>query len=257
MIKKPNVVKGIPPLLVRALPTIYYYGRFASETVADRAKSMFESYVQYLVLALKKTEEVAADHQLTEIINQVEGMLSIPSDNVESEVYKITSELSKFCQNNSKIKEQYSSKNGLKQAYLKLFCDIVKKTRVLLIDNSNQPDWAENLTKRLEGSCYYDVMKTKIEADKFSDEILENDFVVFASATPQTIHEDVNMLQTYHKPGLILGNLSQDSKLNQQTIRNGAWLRKSGYNVLFKIFSPLRLFTTIDKINIRYLLQQG
>ena len=101
------------------------------------------------------------------------------------------------------------------------------------------------------------MMKTKIEADKFSDEILENDFVVFASATPQTIHEDVNMLQTYHKPGLILGNLSQDSKLNQQTIRNGAWLRKSGYNVLFKIFSPLRLFTTIDKINIRYLLQQG
>ena len=46
--------------------------------------------------------------------------------------------------------------------------------------------------------------------------------------------------------------LKKDKKFDQQTLRNGAWLERKGHEVLYKIFTPLRLFTTVDKIYMKF-----
>ena len=124
-----------------------------------------------------------------------------------------------------------------------------------LINNNNETEFVDKISSTLSSSCYYDVDKAKPGSEGFIDKIVNSDFVLFASATPQSIHEDVEYLETYRKPGLILAPIKKDEKLDQQTIRNGSWLKNRGYEVLYKIFSPMRLFTTIDKIMIRDFLQ--
>ena len=255
MIRKPSVVKGIPSLLVRALPILYYYGRFAEKNIPAEAKSIFNSYTKYLSEAIKKMNTVVADKDLDLLVAEVNQLLNLDYHKIETEVFEITKKLSQFCIKNSEIiKKEFEGKSGSKTSLVDLFARTIEKTKILLLNNDNNYDWVNSLSKKLISKCYYDVTITKISADDFSDNIVKSDFVVFASATPQSIHEDVEFLKTYQKPGLILGSLQKDEKLDQQTIRNGSWLKSRGYDVLYKIFSPMRLFTTVDKINIRFML---
>ncbi len=258
MIRKPSVVKGIPTLIVRALPTLYYYGRYADDNVSTEAKQIFDCYADYLAEAVKKMSQVIGNGTLKKMPDQILQLKNVESAKIEDHVFKLTQALSQICQDNKNvIQNEYKKQGGIKNELVELFCNRAQQTKILLVDNEQQAEWADGLVKRLSEDCYYLVDKTKTNVDNFSENIINNDFVVFASATPQSIHEDVEYLNTYQKPGLILGNLTKDKKLDQQTIRNGSWLKKRGYEVLYKIFSPLRLFTTIDKINVRYLLQGG
>lgn len=255
MIRKPNVVKGIPSLIVRSLPTLYYYGRYARAKIPAKAKIIFDSNIKYLSAALAKMAAVISDKNLDSLITDVNELSNTAPEKVEEKVYEITRKLSSTCVNNrDALKQAYEGEKGLKKQLTDLFCEIAEKTKVVLIDNNNQADWVDNLSKKLTANCYYDVNITKTTADDFSDIIVKSDFVVFASATPQSIHEDVEFLETYRKPGIVLGSMQKDEKLDQQTMRNGSWLKNRGYDVLYKIFSPMRLFTTIDKINIKFML---
>lgn len=258
MIREPNIVKGIPALIVRVLPILYYYGRFAPEKVPLKPLSIYHNHVKYLKKSLKEMTNLVKDERLIQLQTEIDSLKKLTSDQIEAKVYDFTRSLSEICLTNSDaLKHGMDGSDGLKKSLLDLFCDIIQKTKVLIIDNSDQPDWVENLGNKLAAICYYDVTKTRMGVEQFSDKLVNNDFVVFASATPQTIHEDVEILKTYKKPGLVLGSIQKDIKLDQQTIRNGSWLRNRGYDVLFKLFSPIRLFTTIDKIYIRYLLQSA
>jgi len=225
------------------------------KNIPDEAKSIFNSYTKYFSEAIKKINTVVADNNLGSLLAEVNQLSNLDSHKIETEVYEITKKLSQICIKNSEIiKKEYEGRDGLKTALIDLFAQKTEKTKILLLDNDNNLDWANSLSKKLIYKCYYDVKLTKTTADDFSDIIVKSDFVVFASATPQSIHEDVEFLKIYQKPGLILGSLQKDEKLDQQTIRNGSWLKNRGYDVLYKIFSPMRLFTTIDKINIRFML---
>ncbi len=256
MVRKPNIVRGIPMLLVRSLPTIFYYGGYAGQKISDSAKSYFESHVEYLIQGIKKMASVLNDKELESVIDQVEVLLKIQPVQIEEQVYLISRNLSAiFSAQKDRVKEKYDGENGVKEFLVELYCSTARRPRIAVVDTNNELDWVDKLSDTLTTSCYYDTIKTRPLAENFADIILQSDFVLFASATPQRIHEDVECLKDYKKPGLILGTLKKDEKFDQQTIRNGSWLRSRGYDVLFKLFSPMRLFTSIDKINIRFLLQ--
>ncbi|MBC8182364.1 hypothetical protein H8E88_14780 [candidate division KSB1 bacterium] len=256
MINKPNLIKGIPTLIVRALPVPYYYGRYAGQNIPSQAESIFKTYINYLSEALKQMSELLGNEHCTSLKTKVDQLAKVNPSEVEAEIVEITRNLSEICtQNKSKIKEGYEGENGLKKSFVELFRDVVDTTKVLIINNSDDTDWVEGLKTKLTKNCYYDVEISQTKAQNFSDLMVKSDVIVFASATPQTIHEEIKFLSTYRKPGLVLGSLQKDEKLDQQTMRNGSWLRSRGIDVLFKIFSPMRLFTTIDKINMRFLLQ--
>jgi hypothetical protein len=256
MINKPNLVKGIPSLIVRALPVPYYYGRYAQQDVPPAAQSIFDTYIDYLSGTMKKMSELIGDEDCKSLKIKVEQLKKSDPSQVEAEIIEITRKLSEICtKNKARIKEVYDGENGLKKSFAELFCDVIEQTKVLIINNSDDPDWVAGLQKKLTKNCYYDVDVSKTTDQDFSDLMVKSDTVVFASATPQSIHEEIEFLGTYNKPGLVLGSLQKDEKLDQQTMRNGSWLRSRGVDVLFKIFSPIRLFTTIDKINMRFLWQ--
>jgi len=256
MVKKPNVVRGIPMPLVRAMPMIYYYGRYARQQIPNPAKTYFESHIQYLIKAIEKMASILHDKDLELVAGQVLGLAKIAPAKIEDNVYHISRNLSAiFSTNKEKLKESYDGKNGVKDSLISLYRSLAKRPKIAIVDTGNDFQWVDKLSNTLTTSCYYDTITTRAVAENFPEHILASDFVLFASATPQRIHEDVECLKTYRKPGLILGQLRKDEKLDQQTIRNGAWLRSRGYQVLFKLFSPLRLFTSIDKLNMRHLLQ--
>jgi len=258
MVRKPNIVRGIPMLLVRALPTIFYYGRYAGQKITDPAKSHFESHIQYLIRAINKMASVLDDQELELVTNQVKSLSKIQPAKIEDSVYQISGNLSAiFSARKDIVRKEYDGENGVKDSLIELFRSTVRRPKIAVVDTSNEFEWVDKLANTLTDSCYYDTIKTRPMADNFSGDILASDFVLFASATPQRIHEDVENLKTFKKPSLILGQLKKDEKLDQQTIRNGSWLRNRGYDVLFKLFTPLRLFTSIDKINIRFLLQKS
>jgi hypothetical protein len=256
MINKPNLVKGIPSLIVRALPVPYYYGRYAQQDVPPKAQSIFNTYINYLSGTLKQMSEFIGDEDCKSLKIKVEQLKKSDPSQVEAEIIEITRKLSEICtKNKAQIKEVYEGESGLKKSFAELFCDVIEQTKVLIINNSDDPEWVDGLQKKLTKNCYYDVEVSNTTAQDFSDLMVKSDAVVFASAAPQSIHEEIEFLGTYNKPGLVLGSLHKDEKLDQQTMRNGSWLRSRGINVLFKIFSPIRLFTTIDKINMRFLWQ--
>ncbi len=258
MVQKPNIVRGIPTLLVRATPTIFYYGRYASPKISDRAKLCFESYVNYLVQGIKNMASIMDDMELKMVSNKAENLTHIKPDQIETELFQISRNLSTiFTAKKDLVKDIYDGANGAKDALIKIFRSTVEAPKIAVVDTNNDLEWVDKLSSTLTVSCYYTTIKTRPIAENYIDDIVKSDFVLFASATPQRIHEDVDCLKIHKKPGLILGQLKKDEKLDQQTMRNGAWLRSRGYDVLFKLFSSLRLFTTIDKINIRYLLQSN
>lgn len=256
MVQKPNIVRGIPALLVRAMPTIFYYGRYARSKISDQAKSCFESHTNYLAQGIKLMAAAMNDKDLAAVADKVETLKSIRPDQIEQQLYEISRALSSlFSEKKELVREKYEGTNGAKDALIQRFHSQVQRPKIAVVDTNNELEWVDKLCSTLTDSCYYETIKTRPLSESYADDILQSDFVLFASATPQRIHEDVEVLKNYKKPGLILGQLKKDEKLDQQTIRNGAWLRSRGYDVLFKLFSPLRLFTTIDKIHIRFLLQ--
>lgn len=256
MVRKPNIVRGIPMLIVRAMPTIYYYGRYAGSNISKQAKAYLERHVEYFIQALKKIADAMGDGELEAATNQVATLSTLQSVQIEDEIYRISRNLSSiFSAKKEELKNIYEGEKGLKNDLIQLYRVIAKSPKVAVVDTSNEFEWVDKLATTLTDSCYYDIIKTRPMTESYTGDILKSDFVLFTSATPQRIHEDVENLKIYKKPSLILGQLKKDEKLDQQTIRNGSWLKSRGYDVLFKLFSPLRLFTSIDKINIRFLLQ--
>jgi hypothetical protein len=255
--QRPNVIKGIPFLLVRALPTIYYYGRYAGVAVPEDVKLRFCAGVDYLHQAVVKIAKQLSDPEMFIVGENIMALQSMPHEKISQALYQLTFRLSDICmRNKQRVKEIYDGETGLNREIAALYDGKISKLFILVIDNDNAAAWCERLAATLVSTCRYKVDLANPAKSSFSGQIIASEFLVFSSATPQTIHDDVNYLSIYQKPGLILAPMKKDSKLDQNTIRNGAWLKKRGFNVLYKNFSPIRLFTTIDKIAIKYLLQK-
>lgn len=256
MVRKPNIVRGIPLLLVRAMPTIFYYGRYAGQKIPEQARTIVQNNIDYLAQAIQKMSDVLNNSELKSTLDSVMNLSTIKPDQIEDQIYKISRHLSTFFSaQKDALKNRYEGDNGAKEDLVALYRSTVKRPKISVVDTSNDFEWVDKISDTLTSSCYYDIIKTSPLSESFANDILAGDFVLFTSATPQRIHEDIECLKTYKKPGLVLGQLKKDEKLDQQTIRNGAWLRSRGHDVLFKLFSTLRMFTSIDKIYVRFLLQ--
>jgi hypothetical protein len=100
------------------------------------------------------------------------------------------------------------------------------------------------------------VEQTEPVSYDYSSKLIASDFVLFYCISSPEIHKQVNSLTTYHIPGLAMMHFDKDVAFNQEAIRHGAQLAKIGFCVLYKMFTPIRLFTTIDKTYLQYNLQK-
>ena len=249
-ITKPNIIKGIPVPLIRPLPTLHYFGLYAHKINSNPASKLFKEHVNYLSNAIKILASETSDENFQNISDKTSQLVTAQNNSIAEIVMQITSQLSDLCvKHSSTLKDNPKfSKENLGELYKKF----VQPLKVLLIDNNNEPERVNKLFDTFTKTCYFNVLRIHRNAENFIENINKCDFVIFTSAYPITINEDIQNIQTYKKPSLILANLKKDDKFDQQTLRNGAWLEQRGYEVLYKIFTPLRLFTAVDKTYMKY-----
>jgi hypothetical protein len=249
-ISKPNIVKGIPIALIRPLPTLYYFGRYSRNGGEDRARAYFEGSVRYLTRAVQLVKQEVKAKACDEIIGKVENMGKLQSEDLLDSVIDMTGQLSAVCkENRDKMRD---NPNLSKEIFEKLHKESVPAPKLMLIDNNHEPDRSTSLAETFEKTCFYHTEIVTGEIDDSLQKMESSDFIIFTSAYPLSINEDVKNIEPYDRPFIVLANLKKETKFDQQTMRNGSWLQSRGHEVLYKIFTPLRLFTTVDKVYMRY-----
>jgi len=250
---KPNIVRGIPVPLIRPLPTFYYYGRYATQNGSFEALKRFNSSATYFADSVKILASETNDKRFLDIADLATQFNLSDMMSIIDHVIKITTGLSDLCVAHSDLLKGNPALS--KENFAEGYKSTVGPLRIILIDNNSEYERIAKLKETFINTCYFDVAISSLYADSFIDRVNACDFIVFASAYPITINEDVKNVHTYNKPCLIIANLIKDKKFDQQTIRNGNWLQRRGYEVLYKIFTPLRLFTTIEKLYMKFQFQ--
>ena len=67
-IRKPRLLKDVPILLIRSLPTLYYYTKYFQTYLSEQITKYFNTHVKYLSTALTIISERLSNKQLSEVI---------------------------------------------------------------------------------------------------------------------------------------------------------------------------------------------
>jgi len=136
----------------------------------------------------------------------------------------------------------------------KLYRESVTKLQIFLFNPNGNDSIFQQVENNLRNFCDYNVISSNPSKNHFSDNILNSDFVLFLSVYDSGILDDVQYLKTYSRPGLALGAANFNMEHKMQVLSNGTQLAKNGINVINKMYSPVRLYTTIDKLYLKYYL---
>lgn len=252
-IRKPKLLKDVPSILIRPLPSIYYYSNYANIDIPEESHNFFVANVNYLSMAIKKLGDKIKIKKFSDISNSVTLLSARTKDNLRDDLEKATIELAQLCTKHRTVLRH--NMVHFKTELNKLYKEIVPSLQILVVDSNGQSERVSKLTKMLSGFCLYDVDQTTFLAGDYPKKQIISDFVVFTSTSSPEIHDHVKSLQTYQKPGLAIVHLEKDTNVDKQSIRHGSQLLKIGFPVLFKIFTPIRLYTTIDKTYMRFHLK--
>lgn len=252
-IRKPKLLKNIPLLLIRGLSPVYYYCKFENNQIPQKVEEIFLNNLHFISFLIRSTGEQLKNNDLYKLSTEFEELPNLSNQTHITELEKLTIKLSKVC---NKLALQIEPIFRVqKKNYIDLYNEKVKKLKVLVVDNNKEQERVDKIAKTLQNFCYYDIERTIVNTDTYPQKLIENDFIFYSSTHPSSIHDLVKSLKTYQKPGLAIAYIEKDGMVDGQAIRHGAQLQKSGFQVLYKVFTPIRLFTTIDKIYMKYHLQ--
>jgi hypothetical protein len=253
-IRKPKLLKDVPTSLIRALPTLYYTNKYSRADLSERIQNLYKSNVLFLSEGLNKIGNLLNNNDFKVLSGQANELEGTPSEELFQKTQEISEELANLC---TDCRDKLRKMNReIKTELNALYPSLVDTINILLIDNSCGEEDISKVAGTLKNFCFYHVDQTEPPASDFSDKLTNSDFALFYCISSPEIHKQVNSLTTYHVPGLAMMHIDKDVALNQEAIRHGAQLMKVGFCVLYKMFTPIRLFTTIDKTYLQYNLQQ-
>jgi hypothetical protein len=249
-IRKPKLLKDVPLTLIRPLPTIYYANKFAIQEVPKNIKQLYDSNIEFLEQALKIISTVLKNVKFNKLADQALGLKTTPSPAHLDKIQEFNINLAELCSaTKADIRKQI---NEIKMQLTKAYPSLVNTIHVLVIDNSLGKQNIEKVKSALKNFCHYKVDDTQPNSSDILTKMINTDFVLFYSTFSPEIHQQVKSLETYHIPGLAVVQFEKDEILDKEAIRHGSQLMKIGFPVLFKMFTPIRLFTTIDKTHLSY-----
>lgn len=252
--RKPFLLRDIPFALLRPLPVIYYFARHFKSATPKKTKELFKSNITFLCNAL---EYLAQDSELNDFHNLAGSIYNLNLVDQHQLVEAVEKESNKLARLSTEYKPLLFKKVRESQKVLnQMYDQTVTRLQVLLIDNNNEEQRVEKLKKSLSNFCRYRVIIANSHDKHFYDLLLNVDFAVFTSTKPPQILNDVQCLQILRRPGLALASINPDGKLDEQAVCHGSQLMNSGIRVLFKVFTPIRLYATIDKLYMSYYLEQ-
>jgi hypothetical protein len=251
-IRKPDILRDIPLLLIRGLSPVYYFCRFVNNHPSEKAENIYLGHLNFIASLVRRMGEELKSKELCQLATRLTMLENIPDTSQIKELEKITSSLSDICKKmRTPIEQLFRDK---KTEFVNLYQQNIDKLKILLVDNNNEPERVNKVASLLKNFCYYEVDTSRDNAYNYPKKLIDNDFIFFASTHPATIHDLFKSLNTYKKPGLAVAYIEKDGNVDRQAIRHGAQLQKVGCQVLYKVFTPIRLFTSIDKIYMKYQL---
>ncbi len=245
-IHKPRLLKDVPLILIRSMPSIYYYVNCNNGSAHAKASELFTANIKFLSDALNAVGDRLNNSKFLEISA---GLLNVSRKSADGSkaLNELTISLAAEC---SRCRDQVRTllreiKSSLTDAYK----NDVTPLKISIIKNDADPVSVEKLANILRNFCFYDVELHNWQDQDNIAALLASDFVIFGSVFSPEIHEQAASLQAYKRPGLAAAFLKKDVV---QSLRHGAQLAKRGFPVLYKVFTPIRLFTSIDKVYILY-----
>ena len=249
-IRKPRLLKDVPLLLIRALPSIYYYTKNFQYYAPKQINNYFITQAHFLSEALTIIGERLTNEKLSEVAASLKEIELNPNQN-RNLLNELTIKLSGEC---SKQREPLRALiRELKPELIDLYGKNVEPLKIAVVENNCKAERVKKLIHLLQDFCYYKTELIDWQYQDGANSVLASDFVVFASIQSPQIHNQVKFLQAYKKPGLAAAFLDEEREIS---LRHGMQLMKAGFPVLYKVFTPIRLFTTIDKAYILYHMQK-
>lgn len=245
-IRKPNLLKNIPLLFIRALPSLYYYGKFEPKFTQTGCEQLYLQNLEYLRSALELLNKQMNAELLNEIIKILDQIKTNPQMDVLSIVERFTLQLSDYC--NSHVTECRNFYRENKQKLIDLYKDKVTPLKVLVTDV--EPD--QKLPHLLGDFCYFNIQNAYMNDSDYTDKLSENDFAVLTNIDTNEIHSQIEQIDAFHKPAMIVTGIDKSNADNKSGIRHAMQLIRRGFPVIFKILTPIRLFTSVEKTYFRY-----
>jgi hypothetical protein len=137
----------------------------------------------------------------------------------------------------------------LKPALIEQYKKHASTLSVLIITDSGHDEHIKKLNNILKNFCLYQVNIAFHSDSNLLDKVINADFMLFSINKNRSLNTDLELINVLKRPaiGLVASGNSQP-----QVIRQGNQMIKSGLPVIFQLFTPIRLFTSIDKEYIRY-----
>jgi hypothetical protein len=245
-IRKPGLLKNIPLIIIRGLPSLYYYGKFGCNYDHEKCEKIFHQNLNYLKAALKVMKDQIEVNKLGQIIDTLDQLNIDNQDEILPAVEHITTDLSDCCSANIQKCRDFYKEN--KQKLIDLYREQVTPLRVLITDI--QAD--HKILRQLCDFCYYDVQHTSLTSEDYPTMLSKNDFVILTNLDTSSIHYQIEQIDNFQKPAMIVTAIDISDAKNKTAVRHAMQLIRRGFPVIFKILTPIRLFTSIEKTYLKY-----
>ena len=252
-IRKPKILKDVPLSLIRPLPIIYYANYYANDSIPLSIQKYYQTNIHFLSEALHFLSGLLQNKDCQKIADLTSKLASNSSSANLDTVIAISINLGTLC--SSKRNDLRENSQEIKNQLSALYLSVVDILKVIVVDNSRGKEDISKVVNILKNFCQYKVDTAQPNAPEIISKLIDADLVLFYSIASPEIHNQVRSLETFHKPGLALARIEGNGFPDKEIIRHGAQLMKMGFCVLFKMFTPLRLFTTIDKTFIAFNLR--
>ena len=252
-IKKPFLLKDIPSVLLRSLPAVYYFSKYFNHATPYKTKTLFKTNAMFLSNALNYLGEKWNADELKHFGDTICKMSVKP---YKSLIHGLENEIinfAKFCSTNRKlVKDRFSE---VEHRLHSLYQESVTKLQIFLFNPNGDHSIFDQVERNLYDFCDYNVLSSNPAKNHFSNNMLNSDFVIFLSIYDKRILDDIQYIDIYARPGLALGPGNFDQIKYREAEKNSNELAKKGIKVIYKMYSPIRLYTTIDKLYLKYHLK--
>jgi hypothetical protein len=249
-VRKPKMLKDVPLLLIRPLPSLYYFSQFAGGDIPDTISELVSANIRFIQSAQTTLGESIGVNEFSILAEQFHEFCAIPQEQRKKKIEQLTRQLAELStEHKTEIRAAMRElKTDLSVKYQKT----VPTFSVLFVQYNGEETGPNKIIELLENFCFYQTQIIDRSDPSYSEKMIDTDFVIFNSTHPVLIHNDVISLSNFGKPGLAVVEVRKDKQPDSQSIRHAMQLLRSGFQVLFKVFTPIRLFTSIDREYVRY-----
>ena len=246
-LRKPRFLKDMPVIFIRSLPVIYYTLRTKKKQIPEKMLNLYKLNCQFLFSSVHHLANSEKVPQLMSIFDE-QFLRDLQKLTITLETFNdFIIMLSQLCSESQStiIKHMQAHKSW----YIDNYTKTVPSLNLLVLCEKIDDMSSDKLIKNLKSFCFYHTELKNYDCLKLSKAIVFCDVVILIVGLNSKVHELAEHVEKYLKPQLAIAPIYDDC---QQTMRIGAHLHKSGLTVLYKSFTPLRLFTSIDREYVLY-----